>query len=139
MKITINNSIVKNNTVSFNSGMNYGRFHDIEAIPYQIEFEKVFFTELLEEIYTKVRDEIYEDDSKHNETSNFTDTNYCSFSELLTLNEGLQEVFISYLDRTLFEKTLSNNGTSFTYVINSTDSIEVVGDFILVKGKCFSK
>ena len=106
MIIFIDGEIVNNKSVYFNDGLNFGRFNNTSVpIPFELHIDKLEFIEQLEAFYNKTKDEVYQDDNAYNDTSCFTNTNYCSLSELLNFPKGLQEIFINYLDKAFYRKS----------------------------------
>ena len=71
-----------------------------------------------------------------NDTSEFTNTNYCSLPKLLNHNSDFEAVMKTYLHITLFKKLFPELPKN-QYVVNSTDSITIKDDMITFKGKVF--
>ena len=138
MEVTIQGAKIDTTLISYNDGLNYGRFSDdTEKLPYEIAIAKDDFIKLLEKDYTAIKEEIKQDDIAQNETSEFTNTNYCGLIELLNHPEDLQEIFSTYLDRILFEK-LFTNSKEVIYVINSTATIVHKNKIIYISGNIYS-
>ncbi len=134
MKVLIDQIEVNKELLVVNDGLNYGRFFDKNTIAYEIQFNTTEIIELIEKDYCKVRDEIKTDDIKYNDTSDFTKTNYCSFSQLLNHESDFEEIMKTYLLITLFQKVFTESSKK-AYVINSTDSIKIKNDMIIFKGR----
>ena len=138
MEIYVNNTLTDPSLVTYNNGLNFGRFlsHN-KVLDYKIIMSKARFISLLETPYQKALDDIREDDFTYDETSDFTDIDYCSFEELLPNSEGLTAIVDTYLHHQLFHPLLQHS--NFEYVINRIDIIEVVEDDVHIIGKCFKK
>lgn len=138
MQVTIRGTKIDTTLISYNDGLNFGRFSDDTVIiPYEIVLEKGNFIKHLEKEYNTIKEEIRLDDVTQNETSGFTNTNYCSLVELLNHPEDLQEIFSTYLDKILFEK-LFKNANSVKYIINSTATIVHKNNIIYIRGNVYS-
>lgn len=136
MKVYLNNVEVDKESLSVNSGLNYGRFFDANTKEYEIRLSTSEIINLIENEYNAVRDEIKVDDHLYNDQSDFSNINYCSLAELLNHESDFESIMKAYLDRNLFAKlfteTLNNK-----FVINSTESIRINKNEILIKGKVF--
>jgi hypothetical protein len=140
MNIYINESEVNKSIISVNTGLNYGRFEDegLGIDHYKIILTFQEFIETIELEYNSVRDEIKRDDELQKETSGFTTINYGSITELLQNNQTLHTIMTTYLDRILFSKLFYHSNNS-SFIINSTDLVEVVNNKIEISGRCYSK
>lgn len=128
---------VESNLVSYNDGLNYGRFQESlkNVHPFIIELKLSEFIKLLEPEYNSIMEDIRADDLQYNEDSDFKAVNYCSLRELINNSYYLNEIFKYFLDRFLFSKLFKT--TSFKYVINATDSINVENETVHVYGRAF--
>lgn len=138
MKIFLNGKEVNLNLFVVNNGLNYGRFFNVKTEVFELLLSKAELYQILEKEYNKVRDEIKMDDELNKDTSDFTNTNYCTLSELLNYKEDFTEIIKGYLDRTLFLKIFGTTNTA-QFVINSTDNIDICKDFIKITGSVFRK
>ncbi len=142
MNVYINESEVDKSLISFNTGLNYGRF-DYEGLiieNYRIILSVAEFIDTIQSEYLSIRDEIKLDDDAQNETSAFTAINYGSISALLNNNnnEPLQNIMTTYLDKIFFSKLFSQSNNS-RFIINSTEVIELKNDTIEINGRTFKK
>ena len=83
MKVLVNDVEANINSVTFNDGLNYGRF-DTEAInvfPYQFEISKNDFISLMSENYRQCMDEVKVDDEQFNDSSPFKKMGYVSIEK----------------------------------------------------------
>lgn len=137
MKILLNNKEIDKSIFVVNDGMNYGRFFGREGKRYEFQISKSNLLKLIEKEYNEVRDEIKLDDEIENDTSDFTNTNYCSLIELFEYEYDFGEIFKTYdLDRALFGKVFLKSSKTI-YVINSTDTIKIAGEDVLFNGRVF--
>lgn len=137
MRILLNNKEVDKSIFIVNDGLNYGRFFSRKGEKYELHISKENLIKLIEKEYITARDEIKLDDEIENDTSDFTNTNYCSLTELFEYEYDFGEIFRTYdLDRILFGK-LFEESLKTIYVINSTDTIKIVGEHVLFKGRVF--
>lgn len=136
MKVLLN--LIEANIAFFsvNDGQNYGRFFDTKTEAFEIQLTKLELIKLIESEYIAVRDEIKRDDEFENDTSDFTNTNYCSLTELLNHELDFEEIIKTYLHITLFKKIFPET-TQKKYVINSTDSIKINNNIVSIKGRVF--
>ncbi|MEH6537833.1 MAG: hypothetical protein V7719_15635 [Psychroserpens sp.] len=136
MKVFLNQIEVNKELFIVNDGLNYGRLFDKKIKEYQIQLTNFEIIELIEKEYCEVRDEIKVDDQINKDTSDFTKTNYCSLSQLLSHESDFEEIMKTYLDITLFKKVFIESSKK-TYVINSTDSIQIKNDMVIFRGRIF--
>lgn len=132
-KLTVNNKNILKEDLGYNDGLNLGRFDQNSVIvPYEIYVNKVDFINQLESFYNSVREEIKLDDLKHKDTSDFSETNYCSLSELLNKSYNFKEIFTTYLRDFFFKDFIYHKNCKF--YINSIDDMRVDED-IRIQGK----
>ena len=136
MKTFLNGKEINPAFLVLNDGLNYSRFSDVETQVFDLQLSKLEFINLIEKEYDEVRNEIKTDDETYTDVSDFTNTNYCSLSELLKYQIDFEEVFKGYLDRVLLIKVFPETSKSI-YVINSTDKINVHENRITVIGRVF--
>lgn len=136
MKVLLQGIETNKKQVTFNRGLNFGRFNGRSTKAYEIHISEIEFINLIEKEYDEIRDEIELDDKAMSETSHFSNTNYCSLTELLKYESDFEAIVTTYLDRLLFAK-LFTESTESKYVINSTDAIKVHDNLIIFKGKIF--
>jgi len=136
MKVFINQTEINKEFLIVNDGLNYGRFFNHKTKDYKIQLSKENFIDLIEKEYIKVRDEIKIDDEINNDYSDFMNTKYCSLQELLKYQTDFEEIFKTYLHLILFKKIFKPS-SKVKYVINSTDSIQIMDDKVVFNGKVF--
>lgn len=136
MEIYINNKLISQSNFLYNDSLNFNRlYNDLNFEYYTIKVDKDIFIEKLEVIYEEVKKEIKKDDLKHNDTSDFSKTNYCNLKTLLTQEKYLYEIFNNFLRDTFFNDFTNQNATS---IINSVDTV-MVNEKIIIRGKIFIK
>ena len=132
-KLTVNNKNILKEDLGYNDGLKFGRFDQNSVIvPYEIYVNKVDFINQLESFYNSVREEIKLDDLKHKDTSDFSETNYCSLSELLNKSYYFKEIFTTYLRDFFFKDFIQHK--NYKFYINSIDDI-LVDEDIRIQGK----
>jgi hypothetical protein len=136
MKVYLNSIEIDKESLCVNSGLNYGRFFDNNTKEYEIRLNNSEVIDLIENEYNAVRDEIKADDSLFNDKSDFSNTNYCSLTELLKYEADFESIIKTYLDKNLFSKLFTETPNN-KFVINSTESICVIKNEIVIKGKVF--
>ncbi|WP_431158126.1 hypothetical protein [Winogradskyella poriferorum] len=138
MEIYLNNQLTEQSVFTFNDGLNFGWFLDHNTVKdYKIIMDKAQFCNLLEEPYHQALIEIKADDIKYNETSDFSEANYCSFQELLEKPEHLFSIVEWFFYKELFKDFIGN--PQFQYVINNIEDIKPIDDKVIITGKCFKK
>jgi hypothetical protein len=124
--------------VVYNDAMGFGRFlEDSEIYPYTLHFTKEEFIQRFENPYNEARDEMKKDDETYNETSDFSESHYCSLEALFQYPTQFNDIFDYYLRNNLFEEF--TNSKNFIYVINSLDGIQLSQDSVTITGRCFKK
>lgn len=136
MKVLLNGIEIDKALLTVNDGLNYGRFFDRKTEAYEIQLSDSELMYLIEKEYIEARDEIKLDDEMDQDTSDFTNTNYCSLRELLAHESDFEEVMKTYLHITLFKKIFADSPKN-QYVINSTDLIRINNDTVILKGRVF--
>jgi hypothetical protein len=136
MRISINSEEVLEAEVSYNDGLNYGRFDSREILPYEYSIDKEEFISLMADVYQECLEEMKLDDTKYNEESAFRKMNYTEIDGAFDRPEGFAEAIETFFDRQLFEKTLGMARTR-KYILNSTDKVEVSNETIKIIGRCF--
>lgn len=138
MEIYLNNQLSDQSIFTLNDGLNFGRFLEHNIVKdYKIIMGKTHFCNLLEEPYQKALIEIKADDLKYNETSDFSEANYCSFEELIAKPKHLFSIVEWYLYKELLKDFVGN--PQFQYVINSIEDIKPIDGKVIIRGKCFKK
>ncbi|MAD97640.1 MAG: hypothetical protein CMB99_09980 [Flavobacteriaceae bacterium] len=136
-RVFVDNVEVPLEMITYNNGLNFSRFlEDTVVKPYRFYLSKEDFIEVIEPPYIVARDEIKLDDETYNETSDFKESGYCTFLELLEKPKYLYEIFDWYLRHYLFFTYVKND--SAKYVINSIDTV-TVGDQVEITGRAFVK
>lgn len=138
MKLSLNGKEIHFQVITVNDGLNFNRFFDLETKEYELQLSIQKLKKLIENEYNSVRDEIKKDDELHNETSAFTNTNYCSLTKLLAHESDFFEIMNPYLTITLFQKIFTVSSQN-CYVINSIDSIQINNEYIFFKGRVFNQ
>lgn len=136
MRAFINNNEISLSDLSYNDGLNFNRFYDSNFLNYSLVVSKNTFIKSLEKEYNRIRDEIQLDDLQHNELSDLSEINYCSFEKLLDNPVYLLNIFKDFLRNDFFMMLSVNSNSKF--VINSIDSIENASE-ISIKGRAFIK
>ncbi len=137
MQILLNGIATDKSLFCINDGLNYGRFPANNKKKYEVQLPKSEFIRLMESEYNEVRDDIKKDDIESNDTSEFTNTNYCSLQKLMDYEEDFKNVMQGYLDITFFTKLFTTSTKHCKFVINSTDDIFVKNDMLIVQGRVF--
>lgn len=138
MKVLLEDVEVNKELFCVNDGLNFGRMDELKPKAYHLQLSYHELFDLIEKEYVEIRDEIKQDDETYSDTSDFSEVNYCSLSELLQYPASFEEIMKTYLNRTLLKKVF-NNSTNGAYVINSTDTIEILNDSILITGNVFER
>jgi hypothetical protein len=140
MTVLINDIEIETKFVTVNDGLNYGRFDgkELEISNYIIKIRHKEFIDVIEDTYNTIRDEIKLDDVSQNEISEFSNTGYCNLPTLMQHHEDLKAIIITYLDRPLLEKLLVLNNKA-TYIINSTDAVEIDDSHIKIFGRVIKR
>ncbi len=136
MKVFLNQIEINKDIFLTNDGLNFGRFSDKPTQTIELHFSKSEIIDLLEKEYNKVRDEIKQDDFLYKDESDFTATNYCSFSVLIEHKDDFEQIMKTYLKHNLLAKQFDVSGNK-KYVINSIDSIQIQNSTIIFKGRVF--
>lgn len=141
MQLLIDGNVTDITVITVNDGLNFGRLSNISKShisEYEIVLTKEEFVQLVEPNYNSIRNEIKQDDIQFNDSSEFSQTGYCSLQELLDHEKELDLIFKNYLDRELFIKIFPSTETSL-YIINSTDTIIVDNGLVKISGRAFEK
>lgn len=140
MKVSIRNKSVSIDQITYNDGLNYGRFDssDLEIFPYEYSITKEEFITLMSCSYERCLAEIRRDDISCNDTSAFSRMNYADISSAFKHPEAFEEAIDTYFDRELFGKTLVQ-GEAQDFIINSTDNVKVSNAKITIIGRCFRR
>ncbi|PML75731.1 hypothetical protein [Enterovibrio norvegicus] len=140
MNISICNEEVSIDNITYNDGLNYGRFDssEIEVFPYEYSISKEEFVSLMSRSYEEGLEEIRKDDINCNEVSAFSQMNYADINSAFGHPEAFGEAVETFFDRELFGKTLANSEAR-NYIINSTEKVEVSNEKITIIGRCFRR
>tara|TARA_R110002033_G_scaffold37974_1_gene77158 strand:- start:9882 stop:10307 length:426 start_codon:yes stop_codon:yes gene_type:complete len=138
MTVLINDNKIKTKFITVNDGLNYGRFDgkELEISNYIIKISNQEFMDNIEDVYNTIRDEIKLDDVMQNETSEFSNTEYCSLPILMQHPKDLKAIIKANLERPLLEKLLVSNNKG-NYIINSTEAVEIDDSHIKIFGRVF--
>ncbi len=138
MEVEINNLSIDVDKVGYNDGLNFGRFlENMEVVGYTLELSKDQFLTLIEIDYNQIRDEIKADDEAMNDTSDFSESGYCSLEDLFAKEAAFSEIVKGYLGRPLLGKLFVKSQET-DFIINSIDKVNVL-DNIVLKGRAFKK
>ena len=140
MKVSISNEEESIDNITYNDGLNYGRFDssEIEVFPYEYSIAKEEFVSLMSSSYEECLEEIRRDDISCNETSAFSQMNYADINSAFEHPEAFAEVIETFFERELFEKTLAENEAR-AFILNSTEKVEVSNEKITITGRCFKR
>lgn len=136
MNVLLNGIEINKELLTVNDGLNYGRFFDKNTEEYEIQLTDFEVIAFIKKEYIETRDAIKVDDEMYEDRSDFTHTKYCSLEELLKYEADFESIMKTYFHRTLFKKIFHESPKN-RYVINSTDSIKIIKDRIVFKGKVF--
>jgi len=136
MKILLEHIETLKENFSVNDGLNFGRFYNHKKIPFEIYLSKKEIIELIEKEYIEIRDEIKNDDRLYNDSSDFTNTNYCSLNELFNHESDMEIILKTYLDKILYAKIFNDN-YRIKYIINSTSSLKIRDHSIVLSGNVY--
>jgi len=138
MKILLDHVETTIESFTVNDGLNFGRFYNHKKIPFELYLSKKEIIKSIEKEYDKIRDELKNDDKLYNDSSDFTNTNYCSLNELFKHESDFEIILKTYLDRKLYGKIFNGNN-KFRYVINSTSSIKIRDNSIVIRGEVYER
>ncbi|MGG5487779.1 hypothetical protein [Gaetbulibacter sp. PBL-D1] len=135
MEIKINNIPTESQNIAYNDGLNFGRFlENMEVVSYTLKLSKNQFLALIEADYNQIRDEIKADDETMNDTSEFSESGYCSLEDLFTKTAAFSDIVKTYLGRLLLEKVVIPQENP-KYIINSIGGAKVEDNAIIIYGK----
>ncbi|MCO1335834.1 hypothetical protein MO867_15980 [Microbulbifer sp. OS29] len=140
MRVSISSEETSCEDITYNDGLNYGRFDlcEFEVFPYKYSIGKDEFVSLMYRTYEDCRKEIRRDDISCNEISSFSQMNYADIISAFDHPEAFAEAIENFFDRELFEKTLGYSENK-KFIINSTEKVEVSNDKITIIGRCFRR
>jgi hypothetical protein len=140
MKISISEKDKSFDEITFNDGLNYGRFDsdEIEVFPYEFCIAREEFISLMSGSYKNCLEEIKADDLLCNETSAFSQMDYVGINQAFDHPEAFSEAIETYFDRELFGKAIGHSENR-EFVINSTERVEVECDKVTISGRCFRR
>jgi hypothetical protein len=139
MKLCIDGKPIAPKLVTYNSGLNYGRFdrgEGLEVHAYELTLEKSELVESFAAQYAAVSEEIRRDDELVSDWSQFKGMGYVSLAEAFAFPELLAKAITVYFDRDILETCLPRPNDP-QYVINSTDRVSVLPARIILEGRCF--
>ena len=137
MKIEINNIPTESQDIAYNDGLNFGRFiENMEVVSYTLKLSKNQFLTVIEADYNQIRDEIKVDDEAMNDTSEFSEVDYCTLEDLFTKTVAFSDIVKTYLGRPLLEKSVMPQENPM-YIINSIGGAKVEDNAIIIYGKAF--
>ncbi len=138
MKVLIEGVEEAIESVTYNDGLNYGRFDagNIDIFSYEFVLTKSEFISLMSVSYQQCMVEIKADDEACNDSSPFKEMGYVAVDEAFHYPEHLAEAVSTFFDRELYSKVLGG-AESAKFIINSTEKIEINNDRINIFGRCF--
>jgi hypothetical protein len=139
MHITIDQQVVNPNIVTYNDGLNYGRFDsdNIEIHSYRFFVERDDLVEKFSAIYWDCSEQIRQDDEKYQESSSFQALRYVSLYDAFAHPEHLGSAIETFLDKGIFQLYIPSQ-SDFVHVINSTDKVVVTALGVTIEGRCFN-
>ena len=140
MVIYIDGNRVDPTTVTYNSGLNYGRF-DADGIlveSYTLVLDRDALINRLRSHYDRCVRELKHDDEITGERSELARLGWPTLDRLINYDDLFAETILTYLDRDLFSEFIQGQPTA-KYVINSTERVELRGDNVLIVGRCFTR
>ena len=141
MEIFVDGNKTDSEAITVNDGLNFSRFYNLHTSQireYELHLTKSELISLIEDEYIRVRDEIKQDDLEFNDTSEFSQTGYCSLENLLRFEEEFVIIIHDYLARELYTRLFPPTNDSH-FVINSTDSIELNNKEVIIMGRTIIK
>lgn len=138
MKVVIEGVEAALESVTYNDGLNYGRFDsgNIDIFSYEFTLTKSEFISLMSVSYQQCMTEIKADDETFNDSSPFKEMGYVAIEEAFHYPEHLGEAVSTFFDRELYGKVLGKS-EFVSFVINSTEKIEINNERISIVGRCF--
>ena len=140
MRLTVDNADADISLVTYNDGLNYGRFDapDLEVYPYSAFFPRAEFVRLLADIYDKCNVELKRDDEITGEVSELAAAGWPSLADLLSRSDLAVETIETFFDRDTFH-AFGLYQSNADLVINSTDSVHLDADNVIISGRCFRR
>ena len=132
--------VAKSDLVTYNDGLNFGRFDTpgLRVRKYRLEIDKdEFIREIQDEFWDCLR-KVREDDKATGDNSPFKRSGYKRLPQMFEHPHELAECIDIWFDRYTLDKFIGLKDT-FDYVINSIDEIKVTEMKVLLSGKCFEK
>ena len=140
MRLTVDNADVDLSLVTYNDGLNYGRFDTpgLEIHDYAAFFPHAEFVRLLSGTYAKCIAELKHDDEITGEVSALGAAGWPSIADLLGYSDLAVETIETFLDRDTFN-AFGLDRPDAELVINSTDAVRVDADNVIISGRCFRR
>ena len=138
VRVLIEGVEVEMESVTFNDGLNYGRFdsRNIDIYSYEFSLTKSEFISLMSASFQKCMVEIKADDEVYNDSSPFKEMGYVAIEDAFDYPEHLGEAMSTYFDRELYGKVLGSAKSS-SFIVNSTEKVEINDERINIIGRCF--
>ena len=140
MRLTVDNADADLSLVTYNDGLNYGRFDvpDLEVHTYSLFFPRAEFVRLLGDVYDKCIAELKRDDEITGEMSDLSAAGWPALADLLSRNALAVETIETFFDRDTFH-AFGLYKPNADLIINSTDTIRVDTDNVIISGRCFRR
>ena len=140
VRLTVDNTYVALSLVTYNDGLNYGRFDapGLEIHSYAAFFPRTDFIRLLSADYAKCMAELKRDDERTGEVSDLAAAGWPPLSQLLTNADLAAETIECFLCRDTFN-AFGLLHTDADFVINSTDVVRVDTENVIIMGRCFRR
>lgn len=140
MRLTIDKTDVDRSLVTYNDGLNYGRFDfpGLEIHNYAVFFPQADFIRLVSTDYLRCMDELNDEDEFAGEVCPLAAAGFPPLDTLLTNFALAADTIKTFLDRDTFAAFGMLNSTA-DLVINSTDSVYVDSEYVVINGRCFRR
>lgn len=138
MNVYIDGLEVSPNNVTYNNGEDFGRFNTSGIIVhhYKMVIHKNELLASLRHEFWALLEEAREDENMFHGGSPFKKSGYKPLHEMFGFPKELALTIKIWFDRYLFEKLLPKQD-GYSYMINSTDSISVDGEEVIINGRSF--
>ena len=136
----IDGVVAKSDSVTYNDGLNFGRFDapGLRIHKYKLQIDKDEFIREVQDEFRECLCEMREDDKATGNNSPFKRSGYKPLSKMFEHPHELAECIDIWFDRFILDKFIGLKDT-FDYVINSIDEIKVTENKVLLSGKCFER
>ena len=140
MRLTVDNTDVDLSLVTYNDGLNYGRFDapELAIHDYAAFFPRADFIRLLSASYAKCMTELKHDDEITGEVSGLAVAGWPPLDDLLNRSDLAVQTIGTFFDRDTF-RAFGLYRVDADLVINNTDSVRVDVDNVIISGRCFRR